>query len=131
MSGTVKFLSAAAVAVGLVAAGQPAQADDVRRVPTASPVPGFVPNPTIYPPPTPGWPRPPFPRPPFPGPWPVPPVVDYDYAVYVRVGGFVGWRHYATYESRYQAERVERLLELRGYPARVVRVPDQPHILGR
>ena len=70
-------------------------------------------------------PGPPGPRPPY------PPGVDYDYKVLVYVGGFVGWRPYGTYETRYAAERVGRWLEYRGYNARVVRVPDQPHILGR
>lgn len=121
MTRITKYLAAAAVGVGVLLAAGPATAQQ--------PTPGFTPK--IYPPPTvPGWPyppRPPFPRPPY----PYPPHVDYDYAVYIRVGGFVGWRQYGTYETRYQAERVGRWLEYRGYQTRVARVPDRPHILGQ
>jgi hypothetical protein len=123
MFSITKYLLAAATAAGIVFAGQTAAAQDFRWVPTAGPVPGFTPNIYPYPPVPPRWPHiwPPVPR---------PPIVAYDFAVYVRVGGFVGWREYGIYDTRWQAERVARMLQLRGHPTRIIPV-ERPRILGR
>ena len=65
----------------------------------------------------------PFPRP-FPGPNHPDRRYDRDYVVYVRHRGH--WDFYGRYETRGEAERVERRLEYRGYRARIEVVESGP-----
>jgi hypothetical protein len=68
-------------------------------------------------------PKPHHPGPHHPGPFP-PRHADHDFVVYVKHPFHGHWRFYGKYETRHQAERVEFLLERRGYRARIERVHD-------
>src|SRR5687767_15135408 len=57
----------------------------------------------------------------------VPPRHDHDFVVYVgyRHRGHIDWGRYGRFETRGQAERVERSLERQGYRVRVEEVRDR------
>ncbi|VTR99135.1 unnamed protein product [Gemmata massiliana] len=50
---------------------------------------------------------------------------DHDYVVFVKRGHFGHWERYGRYETRREAERVERFLESRGHRARIEVVEDR------
>jgi hypothetical protein len=90
----------AAVAIGLGA--QSASAGEPYRGPIGGPVGG--PNGGFYPPRT-----------------------DYDFVVFVahRHGNHFHWERYGRYETRREAERVERYLERQGHRVRIEEVRDR------
>lgn len=93
-----KFVIGTVAALGIGFGGQVATAGEPVRGPIGSPVGGFIPS-----------------------------RADYDFVVFVahRHGGHVHWERHGRYETRREAERVERYLESRGHRVRIEEVRDR------